>query len=196
MKIEGFTGKFQTASVASEGVRVAATSKTTGRISENDRHRPDASFKIKDSLRQINQTQPVVKARKTEVQHSDIKAREAIDEEKVVAALERYVQDHRPDPTVVMALKTHKPEISGENIVLAVDNQLQQDKLEALKVHLRNALAKLLNNGFIALSFKLFDDRNSKEEKKLFTAGEKFQHFVELNPVVANLKSVFGLELE
>mgnify|MGYP000018577436 FL=1 len=119
-----------------------------------------------------------------------------IDERKVVAALERYIQDHRPEPTVAIALKTHRPEIDGENIVLAVDNQLQQDKLEALKMHLRNVLMKLLNNGFITLSFKLFDDQNSTEEKKLFTAGEKFRHFIELNPVVADLKSIFGLELD
>ena len=40
------------------------------------------------------------------------------------------------------------------------------------------------------------DALDSTEEKKLFTAGEKFQHFIELNPVVADLKSIFGLELD
>ena len=130
------------------------------------------------------------------MQQFKVEARDVIDERKVVAALERYIQDHRPEPTVAIALKTHRPEIDGENIVLAVDNQLQQDKLEALKMHLRNVLMKLLNNGFITLSFKLFDDQNSTEEKNLFTAGEKFQHFIELNPVVADLKSIFGLELD
>ena len=109
------------------------------------------------------------------MQQFKVEARDVIDERKVVAALERYIQDHRPEPTVAIALKTHRPEIDGENIVLAVDNQLQQDKLEALKMHLRNVLMKLLNNGFITLSFKLFDDQNSTEEKKLFTAGEKFK---------------------
>jgi len=80
---------------------------------------------------------------KTEVQQFKVEARDVIDEGKVVAALERYIQDHRPEPTVAIALKTHRPEIDGENIVLAVDNQLQQDKLEALKMHLRNVLMKL-----------------------------------------------------
>ena len=103
------------------------------------------------------------------MQQFKVEARDVIDERKVVAALERYIQDHRPEPTVAIALKTHRPEIDGENIVLAVDNQL---------------------------SFKLFDDQNSTEEKKLFTAGEKFRHFIELNPVVADLKSIFGLELD
>lgn len=181
---------------SAEGGQSVATPKPLRRIPESDRHRPDASFKIKDSLRQISQTQPVVKVQKTEEQQLKVEAREAIDEGKVVAALERYIQDYRPEPTVSIALKTHRPEIDGENIILAVDNQLQQDKLEALKMHLRNMLTRLLNNGFITLSFKLFDDRNSTEEKKLFTAGEKFQHFIKLNPVVADLKSIFGLELD
>ena len=137
------------------------------------------------------------------MQQFKVEARDVIDERKVVAALERYIQDHRPEPTVAIALKTHRPEIDGENIVLAVDNQLQQDKLEALKMHLRNVLMKLLNNGFITLSFKLFDDQNSTEEKKLFTAGEKFRHFIEPQSrrcrpeidirVGARLKKVKGL---
>ena len=143
LKIEGFAGKFQTAANASEGGQAVATPKPVRHFAENDRHRPDASFKIKDSLRQISQTQPVVKVQKTEVQQFKVEARDVIDERKVVAALERYIQDHRPEPTVAIALKTHRPEIDGENIVLAVDNQLQQDKLEALKMHLRNVLMKL-----------------------------------------------------
>jgi len=129
------------------------------------------------------------------VQQFKVEARDVIDERKVVAALERYIQDHRPEPTVAIALKTHRPEIDGENIVLAVDNQLQQDKLEALKMHLRNVLMKLLNNGFITLSFKLFDDQNSTEEKKLFTAGEQSRRCrpeIDIR-VGARLKKVKGL---
>ena len=54
----------------------------------------------------------------------------------------------------------------------------------------------LLSNGHIAIEFKLFDNASTKEKKKLFTASEKFEHLVKLNPVIADLKNIFGLELE
>ncbi len=55
---------------------------------------------------------------------------------------------------------------------------------------------KNLKNGYVTFEFKLFDSNTTQEEKKLFTASEKFEHFMKLNPVVADLKNIFGLELE
>lgn len=158
--------------------------------------RPDSSFKIKDSLKKISQVQPSVKAQVVAETKVRVEGREAIDEKRVMAALEKYICDYQTEPTVTIALKTHRPDIQVENITIAVDNQLQMDKLEAMKMHLQNALMRTLNNGHIVLGFKIFDSQTTKEEKKLFTSGEKFEHFVKLNPVIADLKSVFGLELE
>lgn len=148
-------------------------------------------------MRQVNQIQPVVVANSPEEpQEVRIEARETIHEAKVVAALEKYVADHRPEPMVSIALKTHRPVIESEKIILLVDNQLQLEKLEALKMHLQNILCKALNNGFLTFEYRLFDSNTTKEEKKLFTSSEKFEHFVKLNPVIADLKSIFGLELD
>ena len=61
---------------------------------------------------------------------------------------------------------------------------------------MQNAFMKDLNNGFLSVAFKLFDVQTTNEEKKLFTASEKFDHFLDLNPVVGDLKKIFGLELE
>ena len=149
-------------------------------------------------MRKVSEVQPVIKVQpvteQKQIQRTE--AREPLDEPKVSAAFDRYVQEHQPDTSVAIALRTHRPEVEGENICLAVDNQLQLDKAEALKQHLQGALMKTLNNGYISLSFKLFDHKTSTEEKKYFTASEIFEHFLELNPVVGDLKNIFGLELE
>lgn len=171
-------------------------SPTAKNLVDQGRIRPDSSFKIKDSLRQVSQSQPVGKIQSVVENQIYVEAREAIHGPGVVAALEKYIIDHRPDPTVAIALKTHRPLIEGEKIVLSADNQLQMDKLEALKMHLQNALMKSLNNGFIILDFQLFDHQTTNEEKKFFTGSEKFEHFLQLNPVVADLKNIFGLEIE
>lgn len=163
---------------------------------DTSRTRPDSSFKLKDSLRQASQSQPTVKVQSVVEQQVRVSAREEITEGGVVSALEKYIAEHRPEPTVAIALKTHRPLIEGEKVIIAVDNQLQLDKLEALKIHLHTVLTKTLNNGFISLELQLFDRNTTQEEKKLFTASEKFEHFVKLNPVVADLKNIFGLEID
>lgn len=194
MKIEGFDGKF--GSPAPETRGTAPRTVAAGSVPVSEQVRPSASFKIKDSLRQFTEEQPVVKSEVVTEKQERTGEREAVTLEKVQTALEKYIRDHQPEPTIALALKTHRPEIQGETITLAVDNQLQLEKMEALKLHLQHVLMKQLRNGYLSLDFKLFDAAVAPEEKRLFTASEKFEHFVEINPVIAELKRKFGLELE
>lgn len=123
-------------------------------------------------------------------------ARETFDQNQVLHALRGYIKTHKPETAVAMALTTHKPEVKGEKVIVEVDNHLQMTKLNDIKSGLQNHLADKLKNGFIELSFHIFDNSNGKEEKKLFTSHDKFEHFMQVNPAVAELKAIFGLELE
>lgn len=122
--------------------------------------------------------------------------REMFNQNQVIQALQGYIRTHKPETAVAMALTTHKPEIKGEEVIVEVDNDLQITKLNDIKPGLQNLLADKLKNGFIKLSFHIFDNSNGKEEKKLFTSHDKFEHFMQVNPAVAELKAIFGLELE
>ncbi len=194
LKIAGFNGKFREPGAEPESV--VENVPVVKRPADVNRPRPDSSFKIKDSFRQESQVQPVVKVQSVIHQQEKPDTRESFDEAKVVAALEKYITEHTPEQTVSIALKTHRPVIEGEKIVLLVDNQIQLEKVEAIRMHLQNMLMKNLKNGYVTFEFKLFDSNTTQEEKKLFTASEKFEHFMKLNPVVADLKNIFGLELE
>lgn len=123
-------------------------------------------------------------------------AREAFNQDQVIQALQEYIQLHKPETAVAIALATHKPEVTGEKIVVEVDNDLQITKLNDIKQGLHNLLVDRLKNSFIKLSFHIFDNSDGKEEKKLFTSHDKFEHFMQVNPAVAELKTIFGLELE
>ncbi len=195
LKIEGFDGKFgrPEGSTVQPVQKDQAAVRTIGGVSKV---RPDSSFKIKDSLRQASEVQAVVKPQAAVVRQKQVQAREAVDAGRVNEATKAYLTAYKPDPTVTLALTTHLPLVEGEKITFLADNQLQLDKLQSLKVQLQTAFMKTLNNGFISLEFKLFDTGITHEEKKLFTSGEKFDHFVKLNPVVAELKNIFGLELD
>ena len=76
------------------------------------------------------------------------------------------------------------------------NNFFHQDNAIATTVSTREKRKQ--NVGFKVFKGNLttFIIADTTEEKKLFTAGEKFRHFIELNPVVADLKSIFGLELD
>lgn len=183
--------------VSNGSSRPAVAPKNAGQANAANFVRPEGSFRIKDSLKKIAQTGPAGKAEEVVVKREQVAGRESFGQPEVTGALEAYVASYKPEPIVSVALRAHKPDVQGENIVVLADNQLQIDKLESIKLQIQNFLMRSLKNGFITLSFQIFDDKTHKDEvKKLYTASEKFEHFLKLNPVVADLKVIFGLELE
>lgn len=168
--------------------------KTT--VDAEQRPRPEDSFRIKDSLKKIAQAEPALKLQQVEEKQEQVVSREAFNQQQVVNALENYVAKYAPEPIISIALKSHKPDMKGESVIILADNQLQLDKLVGIKIQIQNFLMRALNNGFISVAFHMFDNGVHHEEKKLFTSGEKFEHFIKLNPAIADLKVIFGLELE
>ncbi|MCX4290304.1 MAG: hypothetical protein OSJ36_00735 [Odoribacter sp.] len=193
MKIEGFDGKFQV--TGEEREKQPETTTPVKKILPEEKTKPSASFKLKEAFAASSQD---YNGKKDVVAEQRIKldARDTFDAGQVEKAYDDYIRVHKPETTVVVALKAHKPVIRGEEICIEIDNQLQQERLEALKINLQNALMRSLNNGFISLSLKFFDDKNNKEEKKLITAQDKLEHFVQQNPVVGKMCEMFGLQIE
>ncbi len=193
LKIEGFDGKFQV--TGEEREKQPETTTPVKKILPEEKTKPSASFKLKEAFAASSQD---YNGKKDVVAEQRIKldARDTFDAGQVEKAYDDYIRVHKPETTVVVALKAHKPVIRGEEICIEIDNQLQQERLEALKINLQNALMRSLNNGFISLSLKFFDDKNNKEEKKMITAQDKLEHFVQQNPVVGKMCEMFGLQIE
>lgn len=195
LKIEGFAGKFQPADSSTEKA-VSETPASSFSGKEAEKLRPSASFKLKKAFAETAQNYEVKPAVSEATTSVVVEGREAFDVEKLELALDEYIRIHKPETTVSVALKSHKPLLAGEKIVIQVDNKLQWEKLENLRLSLQNMLMKKLNNGSILLSFDYFDDKAGEEVKKPITAQAKLELFMELNPVVRELKKRFGLELE
>ncbi len=195
MKIDGYDGKFGAVAQPSPAKpSPVAAPPVRGTVGA----RPDSSFKIKNTLSEVTRlarTEVKVAAR-PEKQEEEVKSREQVDASRVENAIRRYIEGYHPESMIVIALETHTPSVEGERITLWVDNQLQLDKLETIRQHFHHALMRMLNNGFLSFQFRLFETGATNETRKLFTASEKFAHFVELNSVVADLKNIFGLELD
>lgn len=131
------------------------------------------------------------------VEDNRVKAQSEFTVADVTSALETYVATSQEDTAVKIALTSHSPKVQGFVITLEVDNDFLLSKVTDIHPYLLSFLAKRLNNGFITLNVQVYmEPENGEEKKRLFTAKDKFDHFVEINPVVSELKALFGLEIE
>ena len=131
------------------------------------------------------------------VEDNRVKAQSEFTVADVTSALETYVATSREDTAVKIALTSHSPKVQGFVITLEVDNDFLLSKVTDIHPYLLSFLAKRLNNGFITLNVQVYmEPENGEEKKRLFTAKDKFDHFVEINPAVSELKALFGLEID
>ena len=131
------------------------------------------------------------------VEDNRVKAQSEFTVADVTSALETYVATSREDTAVKIALTSHSPKVQGFVITLEVDNDFLLSKVTDIHPYLLSFLAKRLNNGFITLNVQVYmEPENGEEKRRLFTAKDKFDHFVEINPAVSELKALFGLEIE
>ncbi len=125
-----------------------------------------------------------------------LSAHDVFDEVKVKAVFDLFIRQERPETSVSIALTSHTPEIEGDRIIIRADNQLQIEKLEAIRHSLQNMLMRELNNGSVILEIRIFENASGEEERRLITAQDKLAYFIKENPVVAEMSKLFGLELE
>ena len=131
------------------------------------------------------------------VEDNRVKAQSEFTVADVTSALETYVATLREDTAVKIALTSHSTKVQGFVITLEVDNDFLLSKVTDIHPYLLSFLAKRLNNGFITLNVQVYmEPENGEEKRRLFTAKDKFDHFVQINPAVSELKALFGLEIE
>ena len=127
------------------------------------------------------------------VEDNRVKAQSEFTVADVTSALETYVATSQEDTAVKIALTSHSPKVQGFVITLEVDNDFLLSKVTDIHPYLLSFLAKRLNNGFITLNVQVYmEPENGEEKKRLFTAKDKFDHFVQINPAVSELKALFG----
>ena len=131
------------------------------------------------------------------VEDNRVKAQSEFTVADVTSALETYVATSREDTAVKIALTSHSPKVQGFVITLEVDNDFLLSKVTDIHPYLLSFLAKRLNNGFITLNVQVYmEPENGEEKRRLFTAKDKFDHFVQINPAESELKALLGMEIE
>jgi DNA polymerase-3 subunit gamma/tau len=90
-------------------------------------------------------------------------------------------------------LLTQEIEIKGNQVVVHLHNPIQETLLATLKSDLLTFLREKLNNSAIQLAGELHTD---DEKKVLYTNRDKFDHLVEKNPSLKDLKERLGLDMD
>lgn len=158
---------------------------------------PPRSFKLKMAMEETKESLQTQQEKDVKVEDGRVKAQSEFTVTDVTAALESYVTTSQEDTAIKIALTSHTPKVQGFVITLEVDNDFLLSKMMDLHPYLLSFLTKKLNNGFITLNIQIYTEpENGQENKRLFTAKDKFDHFVEINPAVGELKALFGLEIE
>lgn len=156
------------------------------------------SFSLKQAMSEtMDETAHAAVPEARAVESRRVKAKDAFTEENVAAALRQYAGSLESDHAVKVALTSHEPKVDGFVITLEVDNDFLLGRVNDSRPALLDFLERQLNNGYIALNVTLYvEPADGKEEKRLFTAKDKLDYFMEKNAAVAELKAIFNLELE
>ena len=104
LKIEGFDGKFQV--TGEEREKQPETTTPVKKILPEEKTKPSASFKLKEAFAASSQD---YNGKKDVVAEQRIKldARDTFDAGQVEKAYDDYIRVHKPETTVVVALKAH-----------------------------------------------------------------------------------------
>jgi len=81
----------------------------------------------------------------------------------------------------------------GNEIVLHLGSQLERTILSKIEQELVRFLRKSLHNDLIVLKKEVAQEEATQ---KLYTSQDKYDHMVEQNPAIKNLKDKLGLEFE
>ena len=200
LKIEGFygIGTKNTTEGSSPAVPVTAASPTaTGVVPERGKPAKapkPTTFKIHGSIADMEE-----RALQKEEKHPsslNTEARSPFDQEAVIKAISSF-SPPEGDIALKSALGAYPPLVEEENITLSVDHELVLNQAQEMLPLLRDHLKQQLHNEAISLQLTLHVVNNIQEKQApLYTAQDKYNHFVSLNPNIEKLRKQFGLELE
>jgi DNA polymerase-3 subunit gamma/tau len=196
LKIEGFAGATgENAPVPALPATPApvATSPAdpspTAREEKPHKPSPPASFKLKEAIAGM----PVATTAPSSPATTTSLPAEPFDLPALVASLECFAST---DVALSAALTAYPPLLEGHAVTLRLDNDLLLARARELHPRLLDHLQHELHNGHVTLDFLLYDERlDPSPTRRLYTARDKLDHFLAINPAVQTLRDRFTLEI-
>lgn len=100
--------------------------------------------------------------------------------------------DSRNNATIEVMLKRDFGLVDGNILKLRLDNQVQMDLLTQMKQDLATYLRQQLQNNTIQIASEIVENQ---QERRPYTAQEKFEYLANKNPALWDLKEKLGMDL-
>lgn len=118
----------------------------------------------------------------------------------VKRALIKFGESHSKETELYLELSALSCEIEQDsNINLIVDNRYSEQIIMPFLKRIEGAVSEFVNNRNVVVNLKYVEPAKGAEDNKksvLITAKDKLEYFIELNPCVAKMVELLGLELE
>jgi DNA polymerase-3 subunit gamma/tau len=114
--------------------------------------------------------------------------------EQLVACWQTFANSRQNNGLSTEQIILRKPiELSGQTIILKLDNHIQIAQLSGFKPELMAFLRRNLKNSAIQLQ----EEVGPQEARKtIYTSQEKFKYLAEKHPLLLDLKATLGLDLD
>lgn len=154
-----------------------------------------STISIKDDVSQTKESQEGEEIETFDFESEEFLNAKKIQSDQLQQFWTEYANKIAPShPNLYSTLIAAKPEISDDfEITFEVSNSLQQREIYAQKMDLITFLREELNNNFVRIKVNV---NATAVQVRPYKPEEVYQHFVEKNPVVGELKQKFGLTLE
>ncbi len=151
---------------------------------------PGGTINLRAALDKINN-------RAKEVRNEVQLGTNSFNDEAVKVAIQNFVETKINDSQLFIVLKSLEPKVTGSDILFYVDSNFTEQQILPYKQRLESAIATFVNNRNVTLQIKVVEGGAAEPAKPVYiTQADKLNHFIELNPVIAEMVELLGLEIE
>lgn len=151
---------------------------------------PGGTINLRAALDKINN-------RAKEVRNEVQLGTNPFNDEAVKAAIQNFVETKINDSQLFIVLKSLEPKVTGSDVLFYVDSNFTEQQILPYKQRLESAIATFVNNRNVTLQIKVIEGGAAEPAKPVYiTQADKLNHFIELNPVIAEMVELLGLEIE
>lgn len=115
----------------------------------------------------------------------------------VRTAIENFTDTKINDSQLQIVLKSLNPVVEGTKVIFSVDSNFTEQQIIPYKQRLESFIAASVNNRNLTIEINVVVDGAATSSKPVYiTQADKLNNFIELNPVIAEMVELFGLEIE
>ena len=174
----------------SAGAQASAVQQTQPLVQQQSTVKVGGTISLRDTLNKINSRVNTV-PQEVQLGTSEFNAA------SVRTAIENFTDTKINDSQLQIVLKSLNPVVEGAKVIFSVDSNFTEQQIIPYKQRLESFIAASVNNRNLTIEINVVVNGAATSNKPVYiTQADKLNHFIELNPVIAEMVDLLGLEIE